>query len=148
MLKGSVPAQLYPMGRVWAAMPDGKSKSLSQPTVGTAFSFTHYPAAHPANALEEHSIIRVTFAPLLTQWRQNISLRVELKLPWSPTSDLNNFQSGLCIRCKSHPKMLIFGPCCACALQKQNSCNTCAPAVPGKPRGTYQFPSIGKALFS
>lgn len=46
----------------------------------------------------------------------------------------------------SSKKNASFVPCCICALQQQNSCNTCAPTVPGKPQGTYQAPSTAKAL--
>lgn len=52
------------MRAVWAAIPGRRATSLSQKMVAAAFSFTHYPAVHPANALEQQCDIRVTFCTL------------------------------------------------------------------------------------
>ena len=107
-LKGSATGLQHPVGTVRAAVLGGGARSLSEPIVNIAFSFTHYPAAHLANAFQEHSDTRVIFAPLLTERSQNISPRQELKLPCSPTSDLTDLQRFLCTSCKCHPKMVIF----------------------------------------
>ena len=123
-LKGSMTALQQTVGSVWAAMLGGRGRSLSQPMVSTAFSFMHCPAAHPANMLQEHSDIKVIFSPLLHEWRQNILLRQELKVPWSPTSDLNNLQSFPCTSYKCWFSFCpLLCPCFTKFLQHLRSCS-------------------------